>query len=144
MSSGNDEAQFIEQWPQYVDGHGAGLRETGARLGIQVDAQLVGVLGIGATHLPWMQCDRAHLRRPNDGGRMSHLQRVGGTPRWERDPAGLQVVGMMLGYPLLVDLLPVDAVGKALQMGGAVPQRSEHRPLGHRQVVLNEFAFGAG
>src|SRR5437588_1749947 len=28
-------------------------------------------------------------------------------------------------------------------MGRAVPQRGEHRPSGHRQVVLDEFAFGA-
>ena len=38
----------------------------GPGLRVQIDAQLVRMLGIGAAHLPRMQCDRAHLRGPHD------------------------------------------------------------------------------
>jgi len=51
---------------------------------------------------------------------------------------------MVLGYALLVDLLAVDAVGKALQMRGSVPQRGQHRTARDGAVVLDELAFGAG
>ena len=50
---------------------------------------------------------------------------------------------MVLRYPLLVDLLAVDAVGEALQMRRAVPQRGEHRPARHGAVVLDEPSLGA-
>ena len=63
-------------------------------------------------------------------------------PGGEGHRAGLEVVGMLLRNPLLVDLLAVDAVGKALQMYGSVAQQRHHR-VGDRQVVVDQLAFGA-
>ena len=49
---------------------------------------------------------------------------------------------MMLRYPLLVDLLAVDAVRKPLQMGGPVTQTIQHRAARHGEVVLDKPSFG--
>ena len=50
---------------------------------------------------------------------------------------------MVLRNPLLVDLLAVDAVGEALQMGRAVSQRGQHRARRDGAVVLDELPLGA-
>ena len=50
---------------------------------------------------------------------------------------------MMLRHPLLVDLLAVDAVREALQVGGPVAQRGQHRTARHGAVVLDQPALGA-
>ena len=50
---------------------------------------------------------------------------------------------MMLRYPLLVDLLAVDAVREALQVGGPVAQCVQHRAACHGEVVLDEPTLGA-
>ena len=143
MSWGNRPDQVRRAAGATIDRHGARLLEADTRLRIQIDAQLVGVLGVGAAHLPWMQRDRAHLRRPHDRRGVGHLQRVGGSSRRECHPAGLQIVGMMLRHPLLIDLFAVDAVREALQVGRPVAQCVQHRAAGQGQVVLDEPPLGA-
>ena len=83
-----DDAQLVEDGLQHVDGDGARVVEFGARLRIEVDAEFVGVLGVGAANLPRMQRDGAHLGGPRDRRRMRHLERIGGAPRRERDVTG--------------------------------------------------------
>ena len=51
----SDQPEFVEQRLEHVDGDRAGLLEAGARLRIEVDTQLVGMLGVRAAHLPRMQ-----------------------------------------------------------------------------------------
>ena len=93
-----DQAEFVEQRLEHVHGDGAGLLEPGAWLRVEVDAQFVGMLGVGAAHLPRMQCDRAHLGGPDDRRQVGDLQRIGGAAGRERDLAGFQVVGMLLRH----------------------------------------------
>jgi hypothetical protein len=140
-----DQTEFVEQWLEDVDGDGARLRESRAGLRVEVHPQLVGMVGVRTPHLPRMKGHGAHLGGPHHRRRVGHLQRVRGTAGRERHPAGLQIVRMLLGHPLLVDLLAVDPVGESLQMRGAVAQRGQQwSGAGHRAVVLDESALGPG
>ena len=57
-------AQLVEQRPDDVDGDARGVREAGARLGVQVDPQLVGVLDVRAGRVPGVERDGAEVARP--------------------------------------------------------------------------------
>ena len=74
---------------------------------------------------------------------MGHQQGVRGPAGREGNPAGLEVVGVFIRHPLLVDLLAVDAVREALQMGRPVTQRGQHRARCDCAVVVDERALGA-
>jgi hypothetical protein len=52
----------------HSDVHGVG--EIGARLGIQVDAQLVGVVDISTPHWPGVERDGSEIGRPGDRGQL--------------------------------------------------------------------------
>ena len=60
-----DQAELLEQLAR-VAGHPGGIGEVGARLGVEVDAQLIRVVDVGAAHRPRVKRDRAHLGRPAD------------------------------------------------------------------------------
>ena len=69
------------------DAHGVG--EVRARLRVEVDAQLVGMVDVVAANRPRMKRDRAHLGRPADDGHLRGADLVRVAARRELDPRGL-------------------------------------------------------
>ena len=60
-----DVAELVQQRARLRrDAHGVG--EVGARLRVEIDAQLVGMVDVLAADRPRVEGDRAHLRRPAD------------------------------------------------------------------------------
>ena len=77
-----DVAELVQQRARLAgDAHGVG--EVGARLGVEVDAQLVGMVDVVVAHRPRMERDRAHLRRPADDRDLGRADLVGVPARRE-------------------------------------------------------------
>ena len=88
-------AELVQQRPRLGgDPHGVG--EVGARLRVEVDAQLVGMVDVGVAHRPGVERDRPHLRRPADDRHLGRADLVGVAAGGELDPRGLDVVGRAL------------------------------------------------
>ena len=64
--------------------HPGRVAEVGARLGVEVDPQLVGVVGVVPAARPRVEGQRAHLGRPRDHGHLGRAQLVGGPARTGR------------------------------------------------------------
>ena len=93
-------AELVQQLARLAgDPHGVG--EVGARLRVEVDAQLVGMVDVLAANRPRMERDRAHLRRPADDGDLGGADLVGVAPGRELDPRRLHVVRSPSRDPLL-------------------------------------------
>ena len=83
------------------DPDGVGERRT--RLGVEVDAQLVGVVDVGAAYRPGVEGQGAHVRAPDRHRDLGRADLVGGPAGREGDLDALEVVGRALGHPLLVE-----------------------------------------
>src|SRR4029450_986441 len=68
-----------------LTGHLDGVREVGARLGSQVEAQFVGMVDVGRTDWPRMEGQRAGGGGPGDDGELSRSDLVGVAPARNRD-----------------------------------------------------------
>ena len=90
-----DEAELVER---LLDDRRDLLRlgETCARLRIDVDAELVGMLDVAAPRRPGMEVDRGEIRGPGDLRELGHAELVGGATRRERDRRRLDPVGPVL------------------------------------------------
>ena len=131
-------------------GHPDGVLEVRARLGIEVDPQLVGVIDVGAPHRPRMEGDRPHLRRPPHDGDLGRADLVGGAPGRELDARRLDI-----GRRAARDALLVEGVAAALlargqhdarmhALGPALEGRrpfteGAHDPRCDREVVLDHL-----
>ena len=73
-------------------GDGAHLVEADAGRGVEVDAQLVGVGGVGGEVGPQVQAEAADVHRPHDVGDVGHDERVGGGAVGGGDGGRLQPV----------------------------------------------------
>ncbi len=121
-----------------------------ARLRVEVEAQLVGVVDVVAPHRPRVERDRAELRGPGDDGELGGRDLVGGAAGGERDVRGLDVVGSALRHALLVERLALEALaggdpralhhpsGPALERRRPVAQRAQD-PVAAREVVLHHL-----
>ena len=147
-------AEVVEQDARLGgDAHGVG--EVGAGLGVEVDAQLVGMVDVLVAHRPRMERDGAHLRRPADDGDLGRADLVGVPARRERDPRGLDVVGGSARDALLEEgvaaaLLPrrehdarVHALGPPLERR-RTPRERAHDPVLDGEVVLDDVELGHG
>ncbi len=88
-----------------------------------------------------MKVDHGEIRRPGDLRQLGHAELVGVTAGGERDARRLDPLRALLRHALLIDLLALDPVGEAAELGGALAQRP-HDPVAHRQVVVDEIALG--
>ena len=111
-----------------------GVREVAARLRVEVDAQLVGVVDVGGADRPRVERDGVHLHRPHrardlveDELEVAAARRVGAHHR-----AG--EVGHALGRVLAEELLALDPLREPLQGHGPVPERLQQR-ITHGQQV---------
>ena len=136
-------------------GHPGRVRVVGAGLRVEIEAQLVRVIDVRAAHRPWVEGDRAHLRRPADHGDFGRADLVSVTPGGECDRCLLHVLGGALGNALLVEgvalaALPgrqdharVDPFWPAFERGGS-PQERAHDAVADRQVVAHDVELGDG
>ena len=83
-----------------ADGRGdaPGLREPGARLGVEVDAQLVRALGVGPPGVPGVELDRGHLHGPDHIRQLGTHSSSAVRPDGKRHLDRLQPVGRALGH----------------------------------------------
>ena len=114
--------------------------EVRAGLRVDVDAQLVWMLGIGTPRGPRVKVDHREVRGPGDLGDLGHAELVGMPAGGKRDAGRLDPLRTLLGHALLVDLLPVDPVGKAAHLRRPVVERADDA-LADRQVVVDEVAL---
>ncbi len=68
------------------------LGEPGSRLRVDVDAQLVRLLGVGAARRPRAELERREVRRPDDVRELGDAELVGVPARRKRDARGLDPV----------------------------------------------------
>ena len=151
-------AEFLKQLAR-PGGDERGVFEVGARLGVEVEAELVGMVDVLAPHRPGMEGDRAHLAGPGDHRDLGGADLVGAAARGEGDLRRLHVFGSALRHTLLVegvahpalarrqDHARVHALGPALERGRAAVQRA-HDPGVDGQVVVDDVELrdwrGAG
>src|SRR6186997_1408264 len=84
-------AELLEEETR-LPGHPRRIGEAGAGLRVEVDTELVRVVGVVASNRPWVEDDRADLRRPGDDRRFGRADLVGGPPGRKRDRCGLDEV----------------------------------------------------
>jgi hypothetical protein len=142
-----DVAQITQQHAR-LGGHSHGVVEVRARLGVEVQPQLVRMVGVLAPNRPGMERDRAHLAAPRHHGDLGRADLVGVAARRKLDPARLDVVRRALRDALLEEgvaatLLArgehyalVHALRPALERRRPPAERT-HDALVHRQVVLD-------
>jgi hypothetical protein len=119
----------------------AHLGEGDAGAGVEVDAQLVGMVEVGAPHGPGVPVDDAEVDAPDEVGAVvgDELARV--APAGEGDGGGLQPVGGAVGHALLEEGLAADAVDPALERGGPLAQVAHDGGLA-LDVVVDEIDLG--
>lgn len=126
----------VEDGPQFMGGTDrVGVVRAGLR--VEVDAQLVGVVGVGAPYRPGVEGERAEVGRPQDGREFGGADLVGRPAAGEGDPGGGDPVGEVLRGPFLVEEVTVDAVHEALEGGRSVPQGAGD-PGAHGEEVLGD------
>src|ERR671933_2975068 len=110
-----DEADLLEHLPDDARDL-LRVSEGGARLRVDVDAELVGVLDVAAPRRPRVEVERREVRRPRDLRELGDAELVCVPARREADPRGLDPVGPLLRHALLVDRLPLGAVRMPLEL----------------------------
>ena len=112
------------------------------RTRVEVDAPLVGLLGVGAPAVPRVELDRRHLHRPDDARQLGHAQLVGGAlPPREEQLDGLDPLGCSGRQALLVHLVARQALGEAVQHARTLEERVDD-PVADGEVVVDEVELG--
>ena len=109
--------------------------------GVEVDAQLVGVGGVGGEVGPQVQAEAADVHGPHDVGDVGDDERVGGRAVRCGDGGRLQPVRGARRDALLVEGLAGGAVGEALQHGGP-PAGGVQQVVADLEVVRDEVELG--
>ena len=96
---------IIQHGAQLVCG-ACGVGKIGPRLRIEVNAQLVDLLGVRLGHRPGVVAECAEIRHPGDRRQFGRAHLIRGSARREGDRHGLDPVGHALGRrPLLIERL---------------------------------------
>ena len=126
-------------------GHVGGPADPGegrVRHRVEVDAPLVGLLGVGPSAVPGVELHGAHLHRPGHVGEPGDAQLVGvQAVAGEVQPHGLDPRGRSPRKSLLVHLLARHPVGEAVQHARSLAQRVEDA-VTDRQVVPHQVELG--
>src|SRR5262249_26838745 len=104
-----DETQLVER---LVHDRRALLRlgQAPARLGVDVDAELVGMLDVAPSGRPGVEVDGGEIGSPRDLRELGHAELVGGATGGEGDGRRLDPVRAVLRHSLLVDRLALGSV----------------------------------
>ena len=130
------DAELVEQRLELPGGR-ARLGEARARLGVEVEAQLVGVLGVVGAVRPDVEAQAGEVHRPRD------VRDVGGHERPRRRAVDrlhgrrLQPVRRVLRHALLEERRAARALREALHEHRPAAHRA-HQRLGDRRVVADE------
>src|SRR5919107_2729339 len=135
-----DEAGLVEHLAQYR-GDGDGVGEVGAGLRVEVDPQLVGVVGVGTADRPRVEVERAEVRRPDQHGLLGGTQRLRGAAAGEGDGGRLGVGRGALRHALDVERLAGEPVDIALEVRRPLVEHVQQR-LGDGRVVGDDLALG--
>jgi hypothetical protein len=122
----------------HLEGHSPHVRELHPRPRIEVDAQLIGVLQVGAAHRVRVQLDAAQVHDPGEASDIVHDDLLGGAARGERERHRPQPARALIRRPLLVKRLGLGPVDEPLQDDRAVADSAEGA-LGHRDIVLDDI-----
>ena len=134
-------AELVEELAGHR-GHPSHLGVVGQRPRIEVDAPLVGSLGVLATAVPRVELHRRHLHGPDDRAELGDAELVGGpVPAREVQLHGLDPRGRTLRESLLVDLRPLDALGEPVQHAGSLEEGVDDART-DCQVVLHQVELG--
>ena len=113
--------------------------DIGAR--IQIDAQLIGVIEIGAAHGVRMQFDTAEVHDPGQRRRVVDHQLLCRAPRGERQHRRNQPFGPLFWGALLIEGWRVGAVDEALEHDRPLAN-AEQRALGDAQIIAHDVQLG--
>ena len=113
-----------------------GPRDAGA--GIEIDAQLVGMIEIGGAHRMRMQLDAAEIDDPGEAGGVVDDDLFRGSAGGKRERDGSQPGGRLSGRALLVERLALRAVDETLQHDRTIADAGE-RARRDRQIVAHEI-----
>ena len=106
-------------------------------VGIEIDAQLVGMIEIAGAHRVRMQLDAAEVDDPGEAGRVVDHDLLGGAPGRKGERHRPQPLRPLLGRALLVERLALGAVDEALQHDRPIADAAQ-RAGRHREVVADE------
>ena len=134
------EAHLLQHLAHH-QGDPADVGERHLGLGVEVDAQLVGMIGVAAAHRPGVDVDAAEVHRPEQGRRQVDDQQAGAASAREVDRCGAQVRDVAHRGALLEEEGAGGPVGVALEHRGTV-EAAGQRAVGHRQVVLHQLPLG--
>ena len=95
-----DDAELVEQRVHLVRDR-TRVVEVGAGLRVEVDAQLVGVLGIVGARRPHVEAEAAEVHRPRDVREVGDHQRVDVVPFGVLTIVVVEPVGRVVGHALL-------------------------------------------
>jgi hypothetical protein len=114
------------------------LRVVRQRPRVEVDAPLVGLLGVVAAAVPGMELHRRHLHGPDHRAELGHAELVGrAVPSREVQPDRLDPGRRTGRHPLLVDLVAGEPRREAVQHGRPLEERVDDAGA-DREVVLDQ------
>ena len=116
-------------------------REGGARSGIEVDAQLVGVVGIARTDRPRVEAEAADVDRPQEMGEVGDHERARFGAVGRADDGGGQPVRRAVGHALLEERRTARAVREALHQHRSIAHGAQHG-VADRHVEPDEVELG--
>ena len=135
-----DDAELVQQGLD-LRGREADIREVGARLRVEIQAQLVAMLGVRGAIRPDVKTKATEVDSPD------HVREVGDHERARlravdrRHRRRPQPLGRVLRNALLEERRSLRALGEALHEHGATAHRPQQR-LADAQVVIDEIALG--
>ena len=109
--------------------------------GIEIDAQLVGMIEIAGAHRMRMQLDAAEVHDPREPSRIVDHDLFGGAARGKRQRHRAQPLGPVVGRALLIEGVALGAVDEALEHDRAIADAGE-RAGRDREVVADEIELG--
>ncbi len=121
--------------------HPADVVPRGLRRRIEVDAQLVRVVEVGAAHRPGVEVDHPEVHRPDQMGGVVGAKLAGAAAAWEVDGGGLKPLRRPLRHPLLEEELAARPVDESLQRRRPLAQVHQGR-VGGLDVVVGEVELG--
>jgi len=122
------------------EGHSAHVGPGDAGAGIEIDAQLVGVVEIGRAHGVGVQFDAAEVDDPGESGGVIDYDFFGGAAGGKREGDGSEPGRPVGGSALLIERLAFGAVDEALENDGAVVDTNQGA-LGYGEIVGDEVEF---
>ncbi len=135
-----DHTDLVEE-VAYIGRSCARLLEPGARLRIEIDAQLVGVVGIVGVRRPNVEAEAPEIDGPRDVREISGHERSRRGPVRRADDRRLEPLGRVVGYALLEERVAARAVREPLHQYRPAADRARDR-LGNRQVIADEVELG--